>query len=231
MENYQQLVYLYHYYDLSEDAREHAFRVYGIDWDAANFYLQTEYEDVFESVKQFESMTGASLKFESVHGPGTEEFFPGDVSCYTGYGIPREFDTFENVCMWSDYLIIDAWNKYVPAMRYLFRRLYDESGMCSYSWYEEQYESLIERALQSVCDSLNKAMQASEEYTLTREFFEDELFERDTDTEWFFTESGDWYARDEGNGIVSDDTFDDLEVLYQGIDSKKRHVTVVLPAC
>lgn len=103
-------------------------------------------------------MTGASLKFESVHGPGTEEFFPGNVSCYTGYGIPREFDTFENVCMWSDYLIVNAWNKYVPAMHYLFHRLYDESGMCSYSWYKEQYESLIERALQSVCDSLNKAM-------------------------------------------------------------------------
>lgn len=31
MENYQRLVYLYHYYDLSEDAREHAFRVYGVD--------------------------------------------------------------------------------------------------------------------------------------------------------------------------------------------------------
>lgn len=226
-----QLVELYHYFDLSEEAKDSAFRAYGFDDVAADYYMQGEYDDIFESLKDFERETGATLKFESVHGPGTERFFPGDDSCYTGYGIPREFETFDHERMWSDYVFKDAWNRHVPALRYLFTRLYDESGVCRYSWYEQAYENAIRGALESVCDALNKTISQDEAYTWTREFFEDEVFERDTDTEWYFTESGEWYARDEGNGIVSDDTFEELNVLFRGNDHKGRHVTVVLATC
>ena len=72
--------YLHMYYDLSEDVRADIFN--RVSWDEMSddreWHMQTCWEDAHGAADWFERQTGHALKVETVHGPGTEQFFPGD---------------------------------------------------------------------------------------------------------------------------------------------------------
>lgn len=227
---------LHMWYDLDSDARERVFRSFGTDWDEANWHMQQVWEDLWFSVDWFMKESNARVVCESVHGPGTERFFPAsDSSILTGWGVYRQFETLPNdwgICYQAD--IMDAWNKHVPTMDYLYNHLTDcieleyndahtANATRPASWYEARYEETLENALNDVCDALNKVISSEEEYTWTIEFFEERFIDCSDDEMWFTSDGENVYRRDP-SGLYNVDTCEEVDIIYE---SRKQSVLYV----
>lgn len=174
--------------------------------------------------------TGNVITCESVHGPGTERFFPGSMlSIFTGWGTLKEFGKVDASEAWrhcdDESLVLqcaDAWNKHAGRLHYLYDKLDslelaemdDLNGSkfmpaMNYAWYENAYQTELDNAAQDVCDVLNAYLDASETYAYSVEAFNESIWECD-DEQWFTTD-GNLYALRGASYFYAVDTYEDLE--------------------
>lgn len=197
---------LYLYYDLDETAKENAFSRYDNDSDAT-FYLDGVYDELFNSsIPWFENQVGNVFEYDG----RTDTFHPkSNVSIYSGSGFPIDWSiTVANWCICYDADMMDAWNKHVSRMAYLYQRVnalweneyvpFDEQVTFAHglNWYEEKYQEELENAIQDVCTTLNKLTDAEIRWTFTREFYETEFLDCDDSEHWFTSDGTREYIRD-----------------------------------
>ena len=219
------------YCDLSDDARENAFSRYDNEEDA-RWYLDMEFEDIRASREWFEKQTGTSFIRFFDYG---EYWYPSPlVDVYNGWGVMREFVAIDENAwsIWCDYDAMVAWNRHASRFAYLYQRCselaYEDNVPTEYAtpnpyahgydWYAEKYQEELEKAISDVCDALNADWRASQDYTETREFYEDEL-ERDDSEHWFTSDGMREYIRDSTVRVGDLENVDDpdnyVEIIYE----------------
>lgn len=216
------------YYDLDEEAKNRVFRTYDNE-DDARFYLDGEYEEMFEAARWFMDRTiSGCLDYDDYSGrwfvSSTVSTVNGRTSCY------REFVRIEDWSMCYELDALEAWNRHVSRLQYLYRRV--ESMGCGFEapgtyampleWYELRYEEELENALSDVCSALNKAIDGAEAYTLTREFFEDQL-DRDDSEHWYTLDGGREFVRD-ASWFMCTDTCHDVDVIFENREPARLYV-------
>lgn len=166
--------------------------------------------------------TGNVITCESVHGPGTERFFPGSMlSIFTGWGTLKEFGKIDTSEAWrhcdDEWLVLqcaDAWNRHADAFAYLYRRLNrDSTTNAQAERYWSAYQTELDNAAQDVCNVLNDYLDTSESYSYSVEAFNESLWACD-DEQWFTTD-GNLYALRGASYFYAVDTCEDLEPVQE----------------
>ena len=208
----ERFVSLVMWHDLPEDAQDTVMRKYD-HYDVCEWHMQNVYEDLQFSADWFERQTGQKVKLESVHGPGTEMYFPCELDCSEYWSMGPEkvpyIDGRSMGCYELD--IADAWNSHVSTINSL-AELAEEAEEWDEDrrerlWFElerrqDAYLDAINDATADVASTLNRLQNSEEEYTWTKEFFEYMVIDCDDSEHWFTEDGENEYTRDP-SGVVN----------------------------
>lgn len=218
--------------ELSDAARDTARWEWVFNSGEPSHYMELAWEDMGNAYDFINDSIGKIVAIESVHGPGSERFFPvSSVSIYNSWGALQEFGGVNTSEVWrhcNDEALgincANAWNRHVGRLHYLYNKLENlelwELGdlncgsrflpAMSSAWYENAYQTEIDSAIQDVCDVLNNYLDLSEDYSTSEGAFDEYVWE--CDDELWFTTDGKLYAVRGGSYFYSVDTCEDLEV-------------------
>lgn len=233
--------YLHLYYDLSEDVRADMFA--RVSWDEMEgerlWHMENTWEELAGAAQWFNDRTGYSVRLETVHGPGTERYFPVrvDYSDYYANG-PEELAPIpENAWgMCYEYDVLIAWNKHVTTINQAARvaQAWEDADDDTREkhWYELQdaqqtYIDAINDGIQEVCDTLNADEDAENDYTFTREFWEERTIDCADYEMWFTSDGKHAYMRD-SDTLTNVDTCEDVDIIFE---NNKPHVIVARESC
>lgn len=225
--------YLHMYFDLSEDVKANMFA--NVSWDemedSRQWHMESVYEELSDTREFFERETGFSLKLESVHGPGTERYFPDygrwnereETLYYSDGPETREAIPESHATMAYEFDVVSAWNKgikRVNAAAEVAQELEEldkeeQQARCvELLIAQTEYMDALEDTLNDVCHALNAIEDAELEYTFTREFWEYEMLENADYEAWFTADGSHMYMRN-GDTLTNVDTCEELDTIYE----------------